>query len=69
MFSIKDKRQDILDSQSKFQLLEYQTSLLNSMFYLYFREKRLWLGGGEKNGWVGGPPWRLGDFGPPQLYS
>jgi hypothetical protein len=46
----------IRDSQKKFQLLEYQTSLLNPRVCLYFREKGLslegekWLSGGAANG-------------------
>ena len=45
MFSIKDTGHK-QDSQSKFQLIEHQTSLLNSMFSLYFTEKGLGGGGG-----------------------
>jgi hypothetical protein len=63
LLKIKDRT---WDSQSEFQLLEYQTSLLNSMFCLYFREKDFDWGGGEMVEWGGG-----GGFAPlpPQLYN
>jgi hypothetical protein len=54
------------DSQSKFQLLEYQTFLLNSMFKcLYFREKGLWLGGGKMVECGGGGTMGAGGLWPP----
>jgi hypothetical protein len=62
---IKDRTKD---SQSKFQLLEYQTSLLNSSF-AYILEKmdfdwgaKIVVCGGHHGGWGALPP-------PPQLYS